>query len=82
MSVHRCVCYQHSFRRLRRMADEAGWTRVAEISNATGCGCGCGGCVPYLRAMLESGHTSFAIRQPGEAPEPVPLDPWDIVDDC
>ena len=81
MAVTRCVCFKRSFAELKRLGAGYGWTKVSEISKATGCGTGCGGCVPYLQAMLKTGETCFAIRD-GDGPiEPCEPDPWDPVDE-
>lgn len=82
MAVVRCVCFQHSFRRLRAMADAQGWIRVAEITRATGCGSGCGGCVPYLKAMLDTRATCFAVKSDGMPPRPCAPSAWDLIDDA
>jgi len=80
MAVTRCVCYRRSFGELKRLAAEHGWSRVAEISQATGCGTGCGSCVPYLQQMLKTGDTCFRVRRSGEAIEACEPDPWDRMD--
>lgn len=64
--VRACICYPHSFAEIKRLAGESGWTTVPEITETLGCGSGCGLCRPYLRKMLETGRTSFAV---GEAPD-------------
>lgn len=80
MAVTRCVCFQRSFRELKREAAAYGWTRVAQITRATGCGSGCGSCVPYLQRMLQTGETCFRVRRAGEPIEACEPDPWDPVD--
>jgi NAD(P)H-nitrite reductase large subunit len=81
MAVTRCVCYRRSFGELKKLAVGYGWTKVAQISKHTGCGTGCGSCVPYLQAMLKTGHTCFAVRSEGDPPVPAPPDPWDPVEE-
>lgn len=78
MAVTRCVCFQTRFRDLWPRCQAEGWTTVAEIAAATQCGTGCGGCRPYLRAMLTTGHTCFAVRDEQGRIEPADPDPWDL----
>ena len=59
--VRACMCYPHTFVELKRLAQESGWRSVEDITTAVGCGGGCGLCRPYLREMLKTGETAFAI---------------------
>jgi bacterioferritin-associated ferredoxin len=59
--VRACLCYPRAFAEIKALAQENGWTTVAEITAALGCGSGCGLCRPYLAKMLETGETAFAI---------------------
>lgn len=59
--VRACLCYPHTFAELKEMAAVQGWKTVEEITEAVGCGSGCGLCRPYLRKMLETGETAFAV---------------------
>ena len=59
--VRACMCYPHTFAQLKQQADAHGWRTVAEITAALGCGSGCGLCRPYLKKMLETGETEFAV---------------------
>jgi len=77
MAVVRCVCYRKSFTELKQLATARGWTTSSQIATATNCTLGCGSCLPYITAMLDTGHTSFAVAEPGNAPRPCPPDPWD-----
>ena len=77
VAVTRCVCYRMSFVQLLELADKEGWSTVAQINLNTGCGLGCGGCGPYLRAMLETRKTCFAVREGDLPPRPCAPEPWD-----
>ncbi len=74
MSVDRCVCHDVTFAALRALAKEsdarAGTVdadhavvehALKEIRRATGCTTGCGTCEPYIRLMLRTGRTRFAV---------------------
>lgn len=60
MAVDRCVCHDVSFAELKRLAQDAG-ADIDELGRRTGCGTGCGMCVPYIREMLRTGRTRFAV---------------------
>ena len=62
--VRACLCYPHSFKKLKELAQSNAWTTVEQITSAVGCGSGCGLCRPYLARMLETGETAFAILSP------------------
>ena len=59
--VHRCLCFNHTFGDLKRLAEEHGLTTVQQITERTGCGSGCGLCLPYLDLVLRTGQTAFAV---------------------
>ncbi len=62
MPVDRCVCHEISFAALKAEAERQGPNASIEsLAKATGAGTGCGTCVPYLKLMLETGRTSFAV---------------------
>jgi hypothetical protein len=72
LGVDRCVCANVTFAQMQRWLDEhpaAGAESHAEALDRLrakfACGEGCALCVPYVRAMLESGVTVFA---PGARP--------------
>ena len=75
MAVTRCVCHQRCFRTIAEVARARGWTTVTEVTAATRAGSGCGACIPYIAAVLSSGHTCFAVAEPGQAPQPCRPDP-------
>lgn len=78
MAVTRCVCFQRTFAELLPLARQRGWTTVTDITNATRCGSGCGGCSRYLKAMLRTGHTSFAVCMDGSESQPALPEDWEI----
>ncbi len=65
MDVDRCVCFSVTFRTLRDYAQQHR-CGLDELQARFGCGRGCGLCIPYIRRMLETGETSFALRPPKE----------------
>ena len=78
MSVDRCVCHNVTFAALKTLAkeidpraatDEADAQVVelalSELRRVTGCTTGCGTCEPYIRLMLKSGRTRFAVFPQG-----------------
>jgi NAD(P)H-nitrite reductase large subunit len=66
MAVDRCVCKAVPFERLMRLV-ESGLTSVEALSAETGCCTGCGMCEPYVRLVISTGRTSFAVLAPHEA---------------
>lgn len=52
-----CVCAGIPF---KAMAD-SGATTLDEIRNEFGATLGCGLCLPYIKKMLQTGETEFAI---------------------
>ena len=50
-SVRGCVCFNISFRTLRRMCSDR-HERVPQVCRQTRCGSACGLCVPYLQAAI------------------------------
>lgn len=59
--VRACLCYPHAFEEIKEMAAQQDWTTVGDITEAVGCGGGCGLCRPYLKRMLQTGETAFAV---------------------
>jgi bacterioferritin-associated ferredoxin len=64
--ITRCVCHDVTFVRLLQYAREHEGADLDALRRVFGCGSGCGLCVPYVRAMLRTGRTSF---EPGAPPE-------------
>lgn len=65
MPVDRCVCHSVPFTELKELAD-AGMNSIDQLADDTGCCTGCGMCEPYVRLMLRTGQTSFAVLPPHE----------------
>ena len=76
MSVDRCVCHDVTFASLREIArgidPRAGSSQaddatveelIRELRRKTGCTSGCGMCAPYIRLMLRTGRTRFAVME-------------------
>lgn len=68
MSVTRCICHDRSFDELKQLAASESLT-LEQLKNRTGCCTGCGMCEPYVRLMLATGRTAFAVLSPVEAAE-------------
>ena len=83
MAVTQCVCFRTTFADLAKKLDQVAdrgqheIRTVQDIGRRFGCGTGCGGCQPYLQAMLDTGHTCFAVSMDGSPPQPCQPDPWD-----
>jgi len=68
MCVTRCVCHDVTLVQLKAFADEHACD-FAALRREFGCGSGCGLCEPYVRAMLRTGRTSFAVDDPDVLPQ-------------
>ena len=60
MAVDHCVCFKTSFERMKQFAAETG-CGLDGLQDRFGCGRGCALCIPYIRAMLETGKTEFPV---------------------
>ena len=58
--VDRCVCMELSFAALAKLAQREGLDFEA-LKAKTGCCTGCRTCEPYVRLMLKTGQTRFAV---------------------
>lgn len=65
MPVDRCICYDITFATLKAYALEH-QCDLEELRLRFGCGRGCAMCVPYIKAMLATGQTTF----PHDSPPP------------
>jgi bacterioferritin-associated ferredoxin len=69
MPIDRCVCFNVPFSTLKEYAIQHS-CGLKGLRAKFGCGRGCALCVPYIRAMLRSGRTSFdPAVPPNETPE-------------
>ena len=62
--VRMCVCFNTTFAELK----SAGVQSLEEAAERFGCGTNCGTCVPYIKAMLETGEVAFAVIDQPLAP--------------
>lgn len=71
--VDRCVCMNATLAQMKAYSERHGGDFEA-LREHFGCGRGCALCVPYVRAMLATGRTSFAPGDPAlhEASPPRP----------
>lgn len=63
MPVDRCVCHSVTFAALKELAQRDGLGLV-QLAERTGCCTGCSSCTPYVRLMLKTGSTVFAVVSP------------------
>lgn len=63
--VDRCVCQNITLTELKRLREAEGLD-LRGLIGRTGCCRGCGLCEPYVRLMIETGRTSFAVLSPAE----------------
>jgi bacterioferritin-associated ferredoxin len=71
MPVDRCVCFNVTLAQLKQYAQEH-QCGFDELQRVFGCGRGCSLCVPYVKAMLATGRTSFPADQPAPTESPPP----------
>lgn len=60
MKVDRCICVDISFATLKPIGESLGGS-FRKLKAATGCCTGCAACEPYIRLMLKTGQTEFAL---------------------
>ena len=60
LPVTKCVCHELEFSALRDLARTMGLDFEA-LRAWSGCCTECGTCEPYVRLMLETGQTRFAV---------------------
>lgn len=65
--VDRCVCFNVTFQAMKDHIEAHGGG-LEELREHFGCGRGCALCVPYIRAMLATGRTAFAVDDPAAFP--------------
>ncbi len=66
LPVHKCVCHDLEFARLKDLAHAMDLDFDA-LCAWSGCCTGCASCEPYVRLMLETGRTRFAVLSAEEA---------------
>lgn len=77
MPVTRCICHDITFAELRALSQQLAApegslpSRPIDASHTlealqarTSCGTGCGTCIPYIKVMLKTGHTSLPVLTP------------------
>ena len=63
MPVDRCVCSNVTFAQMRSLIVAHGGDERM-LRERHNCGGACGMCLPYIRAMLHTGRTSFEVGDP------------------
>ncbi len=76
--VDRCVCANVTLAEMKAIADVHPGADLDFLRQRVGCARGCSLCVPYIRAMLTTGRTAFAVddpvlKQPPSSPGPPTL---------
>jgi len=66
LPVSKCVCHDLEFASLKELARTMSLEFDA-LCAWSGCCTGCGTCEPYVRLMLQTGQTRFAVLSPAEA---------------
>lgn len=66
LPVTKCVCHELEFSALKDLARTMEFDFEA-LRAWSGCCTGCGTCEPYVRLMLETGQTRFAVLSPKDA---------------
>jgi bacterioferritin-associated ferredoxin len=67
MTVTKCVCYNKTFAEMKARMDEKNLTTFDDLKNELCFGENCKICVPYVRKMIQTGETAFAL---------LPKDEW------
>ncbi len=62
--VNRCICHNRMFAEIKRYSQEHNITSVDELQEIDFCSTNCGLCIPYIKAMLETGETEFIPGNP------------------
>lgn len=65
LPVTKCVCHELEFAALKELARRMEFDFDA-LRAWSGCCTGCGSCEPYVRLMLETGQTRFAVLSSDE----------------
>ena len=73
--VDRCVCANVTLAEMKAIADAYPGADLDFLRQRVGCARGCSLCVPYIRAMLATGRTTFAVNDPDLRPEASPRPP-------
>jgi bacterioferritin-associated ferredoxin len=58
----RCLCSGLPFSQIKQHADQAKTTSIKRLKRELEMGMYCSACVPYLRAMFQTGKTRFTER--------------------
>jgi len=57
--VDRCICLRKSFADIKKLADNKGYSTIAELQMDGICSTECKLCIPYVAEMLRTGKTEF-----------------------
>ena len=69
-NVDRCVCANVTLAEMKTIAGAHPGADLEFLRQRVGCARGCSLCVPYIRAMLATGRTTFAVDDPALEPPP------------
>ena len=59
MPIDRCICHNISFREIKRIAENSGLQSLQELQAENISSKKCKLCLPYVKALLKTGKTSF-----------------------
>lgn len=62
--VTRCICQNRMFDEIKSYSESQDITSVDELQEIDYCCNSCGFCIPYVKAMLETGKTEFKSGEP------------------
>jgi len=57
--VNRCICSNITFREIKDVAEQNGYSSVPELREAGVCALHCRICEPYVEKVLETGEVVF-----------------------
>ena len=67
--VVKCVCFDVTFTAMKEYA-RSHQCGVEGLTERFGCGRSCALCLPYIRLMLRTGRTRFAVNEPDAGSQP------------
>lgn len=64
--VNRCICHNKMFNEIKSYSQKYNITSVDELQEIGFCSTNCGLCIPYIKAMFETGETEFIPGNPNQ----------------
>lgn len=63
-TVTRCICHNRMFDEIKSYSRKHNITSIDKLREIDFCSNDCGLCIPYIKAMLETGETAFIPGNP------------------